>query len=405
MDDLRGRCIDLAAHFSGLNETDCAVLETSPLALVFSQPRSSFCSLCSCQKCQVLNTHYYGCSEAYRWNGKYIYYCPLGLVFTAACVSNDLGQMTGGLIAGPVVMGDLQDTLSEQTDRETAEKIARLPVVTTVKVNHLSEILAAVAAYAAGIPHSLLGPFVYDQEKMLNLLYEHKGNLQDIQADARNLADSEKKLFSLIISRDKAGAQLLLNELLGNIFFYSNLDFDTVKTQLTQLAVQLSRSTIESGADINEILFFTANYMREIEKITEIEELSVWITGIVHRFINYAFDFTQVKHADMVHKVMEYVKTNLQKKITLNDIARHVYLSRSYLSSVFKEETGESLFAYINKIRVEKSKQYLMDKTLSMLEISALCGFDDQSYFTKVFKNTTGMSPGAYRSSHSSPPV
>ncbi len=402
MDDLRGRCIDLAAHFSGLNETDCAVLETSPLALVFSQPRSSFCSLCSCQKCQVLNTHYYGCSEAYRWNGKYIYYCPLGLVFTAACVSNDLGQMTGGLIAGPVVMGDLQDTLSEQTDRDTAEKIARLPVVSTVKVNHLSEILAAVAAYAAGIPHSLLGPFVYDQEKMLNLLYEHKGNLQDIQADARNLADSEKKLFSLIISRDKAGAQLLLNELLGNIFFYSNLNFDTVKARLTELAVQLSRSTIEAGADINEILFFTANYMREIEKITEIEELSVWITGIVHRFINYAFDFTQVKHADMVHKVMEYVKTNLQKKITLNDIARHVYLSRSYLSSVFKEETGESLFAYINKIRVEKSKQYLPDKNLSMLEISALCGFEDQSYFTKVFKNSTGMSPGAYRSRHSS---
>lgn len=397
MDDLRNRCTETTVHFSGLSETDCAVLEASPLAIVFSEPKSSFCSACTCHKCQVLNTHLYGCSEAFRWNGKYIYYCPLGLVFAASSVSDENGQMVGGLVAGPMVMGDLQDTLSEQSDKEIFEKVSVLPVFTTAKVNHLTEILAASAAYASGMPHSLLSPFAHEQEKMLNMLYDMKETLLETGTDAPYFIDSEKHLVDLIGKRDKGGAQLLLNEMLGHIFVYNDYDFDSIKVRLIELAVQLSRSTIDAGADINEILLFNANDMRTIDQLTGIEELSVWITGIMHRFVNYAFDFTQVKHSDAVYKAMEYVKANYQAKITLDDVAQHVYLSRSYLSSVFKEETGESLFAYINKVRVDKSKQFLLNKNLSLLEISSMCGFEDQSYFTKVFKKATGISPGAYR--------
>jgi YesN/AraC family two-component response regulator len=96
---------------------------------------------------------------------------------------------------------------------------------------------------------------------------------------------------------------------------------------------------------------------------------------------------------------MEYVKANYNQKITLDDIARHVYLSRSYLSSIFKEETGQSLFSYINSVRVEKSKMFLLDNSVSLVDISELCGFEDQSYFTKVFKKATGVSPKKYRDS------
>ena len=49
-------------------------------------------------------------------------------------------------------------------------------------------------------------------------------------------------------------------------------------------------------------------------RFDSLEELSVWLTGIMHRFINYSFDFTQVKHSDVVYKVMEYVKANYHRK-------------------------------------------------------------------------------------------
>ena len=147
------------------------------------------------------------------------------------------------------------------------------------------------------------------------------------------------------------------------------------------------------------MFLFNTNYIHEIETFTSLEDLSVWLTGIMHRFVNYSFDFTQVKHSDVVYKVMEYVKANFAKKISLDDIARHVYLSRSYLSSIFKEETGQSLFSYINQVRIEKSKLYLLDNAVGLVDVAALCGFEDQSYFTKVFKKATGVSPKKYRDS------
>ena len=72
-------------------------------------------------------------------------------------------------------------------------------------------------------------------------------------------------------------------------------------------------------------------------------------------------------------------------------------MSRSYLSKLFKDETGYSLFSYINHVRIEKSKELLLNDTISLVDVAGLCGFEDQSYFTKVFKKETGISPKRFR--------
>ena len=161
--------------------------------------------------------------------------------------------------------------------------------------------------------------------------------------------------------------------------------------------VLLSRSTIDAGANPNEIFYLNDSYREELAQMTELEEISVWISGIMHLFFNYTFDFTQIKHSDVVYKVMQYVKANYVKKLTLEEIAGCVYLSKSYLSTTFKDEMGVSLSSYINQVRVEKSKQLLLDGNASLVEIANLCGFEDQSYFTKVFKKSEGVSPKVFR--------
>jgi YesN/AraC family two-component response regulator len=166
-----------------------------------------------------------------------------------------------------------------------------------------------------------------------------------------------------------------------------------------ELVVLLSRATIDAGADAREMLTLNGEYIRRIEQFKTLEELSVWLTGILHRSLRYSFDFQQIKHSDVIYKVMEYIKRSFDQKLSLDDIARQVYLSRSYLSSLFKKETGYNLFAYINKVRIEKSCFYLLDPSVSLVDISALCGFEDQSYFTKVFKKAMGVSPKRYRDS------
>ena len=81
----------------------------------------------------------------------------------------------------------------------------------------------------------------------------------------------------------------------------------------------------------------------------------------------------------------------------MDDISSYVYLSKSYLSKIFKDEMKCTITNYINSVRVEKSKQLLADSSLSLADIAYFVGFEDQSYYTKVFKKITGVSPGKYK--------
>jgi AraC-like DNA-binding protein len=72
-------------------------------------------------------------------------------------------------------------------------------------------------------------------------------------------------------------------------------------------------------------------------------------------------------------------------------------LSAPYFSTVFKEEMGENLSNYLNRLRVDRAAKLLIETDLSLSEIAGSCGFEDQSWFSKIFKSYTGLSPGKYR--------
>ena len=67
-----------------------------------------------------------------------------------------------------------------------------------------------------------------------------------------------------------------------------------------------------------------------------------------------------------------------------------VYLSPAYLSRIFKQETGVTFNEYLNRVRVNKAKELLRRRELRMTDISLAVGYEDQSYFTKVFKRVAG---------------
>lgn len=363
-------------------------------------PEDDFCARCN--HCQALNAYQYGCHAAYRWNGQYVYYCPLSLTFVASSVSEENGNLVGGIVLGPMIMGDAQDALDALPDPSMRGAVETLPVLTTAQVNHLAAVLCACTAFASGLPHSRAGSFIYAQEKLLQAIYNAQDRMQQGLSPSYPI-EYEKRLHQMILAHDRMGAQQLLNELLGHIYCANDFELQTIKTRVVELVVLVSRATIDAGADAREILLLNGEYLRRIEQFHSIEDLSVWLSGILHRSLSYTFDFEQVKHSDVIYKVMGYIKSHYAQKLSLEDIARQVYLSRSYLSSLFKKETGYSLFAYINHVRIEKSKLYLLDHSISLVDIAALCGFEDQSYFTKVFKKATGLSPKRYRDNRGKP--
>ena len=99
----------------------------------------------------------------------------------------------------------------------------------------------------------------------------------------------------------------------------------------------------------------------------------------------------------IIRKVKKVIQENLGQSITLSFLAECVNLNPQYLSSFFKESTGENLFTYVARKRIEKAQDLLVHSGLKIYEIAEISGYSDTKYFSYVFKKMTGMTPGECR--------
>lgn len=98
---------------------------------------------------------------------------------------------------------------------------------------------------------------------------------------------------------------------------------------------------------------------------------------------------------DILSKLQKYIEDNYMEKLILSQIAEEVHANGSYLSHLYKSKTGQNLFDAINKMKLKKAKEYLVQgKRIS--EIATLVGFEDVSYFSRVFKKYESCSPRDY---------
>ncbi|MBQ8309842.1 MAG: AraC family transcriptional regulator [Clostridia bacterium] len=361
-------------HFSALVGIDVHLFDVK--LKVFEHFGHTFCSRCP-KQCDYRNTHLYGCYESVRWDNKYIYYCPMDFIFVAVPVMGEYDIPESGVIVGPILMGDPADF----------EKTYALPYMETARVNDLAEVTSALFSSAPRERMQSTGEF-------LNAIYRE---LELLPAGNEYPIDLEKRLQAAIVDGDEVHAREYLNRLLGEIFFRSNGDLAVIKARVLELLVLLSRSAIEGGADTAQIFAMNNDYIRELDRFGSVEKLSQWLSGIINRFISYMFEFGDIKHSVTIHKITGYIRNNYMNKITLDDIAEHVYMSKSHISKIFNAEIGMSISAYINGVRVEKGKRLLQDVSLTIAEIANLTGFEDQSYFSKQFKAITGVSPKKFR--------
>jgi two-component system response regulator YesN len=103
------------------------------------------------------------------------------------------------------------------------------------------------------------------------------------------------------------------------------------------------------------------------------------------------------KEHSIMRDIAKYMEQYYNREVTLQDISERFYLSREYISRRFKQEMGENVFDYLGRIRVEKAKLLLQNPNLKIAQIAEMVGYDDDKYFSKVFKKFEGQSPNQYR--------
>ncbi len=406
------QAIDRARTFAQVSGVNCLVVNADGEILFEQRSSSERCSFCRrlgelTGKHPVCGqVHLYGCYQAERYGGQYIYFCPTGMTHFASPITVD-GQLVGGLVGGPLLIVDKEDYilhdvlekngLSADLYEEFHELMACFVTVSPERVRFLSDLLAVAARDVSTSAREVLRDAQEGHRQQQDIsLAIHQLKLKGATPDYP--FETERALMQSLAEGDRDMAHRLLNELLGHIYFASGNRFEIIRSRVMELLVLLSRSAIEGGADCNQVFFLNERYLTEIGRFSSTEEMSLWLSRVLAHFLRYVFDMADIKHKDMMFKAVDYIKKRYAEKISLEEVAGVVFLSPSYFSKVFKEEMGGTFSAYLNKIRIDKSKLLLLSTKESIVDICDQVGFEDQSYFTKVFKKLTGITPAKYRS-------
>ncbi len=353
-------------------------------------------------------SHLYGSCQARRFGGEYIHFCPMGLACWTSPVMMD-GVLVGALAGGPVNMMDPDDFLAEELvcgtesgDRQReaiGRRLRAVPVVSPARVSSLSRLLMHTARSLSDESYAEVddaGRSADIQSRIWERMHSLKifGGAED---DRSYPFDKEEELLHLIEVGDRVGAQRLLNDLLGSIFFTKGGDMPTLKARIVELTVLLSRAAIRGGADAGRIFGMNFAYLDRIGGFDTVDELAAWLSGAMTRFTEQVFRLQDARNADVMFKAVNYIRRHYRRRLTLEEAAASIHLSPMYFSRVFKEDVGVNFVTYVNRVRVEAAGTLLLNGDLPIADISAMVGFEGQSYFTKVFRRVTGVTPGAYR--------
>lgn len=139
------------------------------------------------------------------------------------------------------------------------------------------------------------------------------------------------------------------------------------------------------------------NFMKNIERAKTMEELYQMGNEIVSFYINEIHSQNMITKNPTINKSIEYIHNNLDQDLTLDEVAKNVYVSSTYLSHLFSKCIKMTFSQYIIHARIQKAKHLLSNTNLSIMDIALECGFNSQSYFSNVFKRLEGLTPKEYR--------
>ncbi len=336
----------------------------------------------------------------------YVFSASCGLVKCTIAVIHD-GKPVGSLSLGPVALWDNEDFddaefLTLARDYELGGKTPEQALRSIVRVS--CKTFTHAARIASASLSGLLPNHGQQHLKDTNEIYKQQRSIGELLIDKKSdgggykryPAEKEKQLIAYVQSGDNKRAKGLLNELLGEIFFYTSGNPDTIKIKLYELSAFLMRAIVDAGVPLSEVSPVIKRYNNIFSENTGFEEMCFLTTEVLESFMALLYRYRSTdRQSEHLVRAMQYIRENYASPITLTSVAKHIFLSPYYMSHLFSSGLKLRFSEYVTKIRLEEGRK-LLSEGRKVGEVARLTGFSDANYFAKTFKKHCGMTPKRY---------
>jgi len=383
----------------------------------FLKTRANFCRILqsnglpkkSCQK-----VHKEAARESLRWGEAIISKCCYFIMQIAAPVMGG-GNLVGSLVASPFLLLNPSELLPEELallHREKAAKrvalekaLSSVPIVKDEEAGQAAHHLFRLADRLSEPDLSGLLK-VHEAQALQGKIADQICDLKNLDRDftphslSKLFYEQEREIIAKIRLGDRGGAKAILYQLLAIIIIQYLENFELLKISILELLIILSRAAVEAGAKIEEMLGLRYGFVTELARIKDQENLCIWVVQLLEKLMDGIYETRHDKNYQRLKRALDFIETHYNHSLSVEQIAKEVYLSSSRLSHIIKNELGITLVDYISKVRIDRAKTLLMDKELPLSQIALEVGYPDQSYFTKVFKKVEKCTPKAFRQNH-----
>lgn len=160
----------------------------------------------------------------------------------------------------------------------------------------------------------------------------------------------------------------------------------------------ITRLCKQKGMELEQAFRMSDFYIQKLDDIHTVQGVRNLHDAMV---LDYTEKMRKICRSDTnsrhINLCKEYIYSHIKERITIEDLAEELGVSASYLSRLFKKETGDSVSAYIREQKIEMAKNLLHYSDYSMIDIANRLSFSSQSHFIQQFRDLVGMTPKKYR--------
>lgn len=193
--------------------------------------------------------------------------------------------------------------------------------------------------------------------------------------------------------------EIKIHDSVGQIYaelFEKNMDDEFIRMNMDYLLMRLAYMATEQDDSVNQyeiIQRICRNSMSDERKNIKRELFEKTVID----FADYLCRLRTNNSQKVVVQMENYVKTNYSKNISLKEMSRKFYVNSAYLGQIFRKTYGISFREYLNKCRIDKASELLIETDYMVYEIAETVGYNDSGYFVNKFVSMKGCSPTTYR--------